>query len=182
MSEDGTWKGEIGKKDQIIALSTKVAELQAKLENQDKRVVALATQAKKETASNPATEGEGGSARCSKRDPYTVAAWRLTKKEDKVSMHGKDYFWCTGDHWSGGTKHNGMYANHKTCNHESWRSCMDEHQKGYNDQSKETPSKPAEGPSQKLALNDKLRNTFCTQAGLSTEAIDQIWQDAQGNK
>jgi hypothetical protein len=27
-------------------------------------------------------------------------------------MHGKYYFWCTGDHWSGGTKHNGMYADH----------------------------------------------------------------------
>jgi hypothetical protein len=36
MSKDGTWKREIGKKDQIIALSTKVAELQAKLESQVK--------------------------------------------------------------------------------------------------------------------------------------------------
>ena len=37
-------------------------------------------------------------------------------------------------------------------------------------------------PSQKLALNGKLRNAFCTQAGLSAEAIDRIWQDAQGNE
>ena len=43
MSEDGTWKRKIAEKDQIIALSTKVAELQAKLENQDKRVVVLTT-------------------------------------------------------------------------------------------------------------------------------------------
>ncbi len=92
MSEDGTWKREIGEKDQIIALSTKVAELQAKLENQDKHVVALATQAKKEPSSVPAIEGEAGSTRHSKREPYTVAAWRLTKKNDKVCMHGKDYF------------------------------------------------------------------------------------------
>ena len=182
MSEDGTWKREIGKKDQIIALSTKIAELQAKLENQDKRVVALATQAKKEPATVPAIEGDVGGTRCSKREPYTVAAWRLTKKEEKVSMNGKDYFWCTGDHWSGGIKHNGMYADHKTCDHESWRSRMDERRKGFEGQSKETPSKPAEAPSQKLALNDKLRNAFCTQAGLSAEAIDRIWQDAQGNE
>ncbi len=67
MSEDGTWKCEIGKKDQIIALSTKVAELQAKLENQVKQVVALATQAKKEIASDPFNEGEGGGTPCSKR-------------------------------------------------------------------------------------------------------------------
>ena len=36
MSEDRTWKQEVGEKDKIIAPSTKVAELQAKLENQDK--------------------------------------------------------------------------------------------------------------------------------------------------
>ena len=60
---------------------------------------------------------------------------------------------------------------------------MDECRKGYDGQSKETSSsKPAEVPSQKLALNDKLRNAFCTQAGLSAEAIDRIWQDAQGNE
>ncbi len=45
MSKDGTWKREIGKKDQIIALMTKVAELQTKLE---KQIVSFATQAKKE--------------------------------------------------------------------------------------------------------------------------------------
>ncbi len=38
--EDGTWKQELGEKDQIIALSTKVAELQLKL---DKQVITLAT-------------------------------------------------------------------------------------------------------------------------------------------
>jgi len=112
----------------IIALSTKVAELQAKLEHQDKRVIALATQAKKEPASNTPTgsTGESGGARHSKRDPYTVAAWRLKKKEDKVTVQGRDYIWCTDDHWSGGVKHNGMYADHKTCNHGAWRSRMDE--------------------------------------------------------
>jgi hypothetical protein len=62
MSEDGTWKREIGEKDQIIALSTKIAELQAKHENQDKRVVPLATQAKKEPASDSTNAGEGGGA------------------------------------------------------------------------------------------------------------------------
>ncbi len=59
MSEDGTWKREIGEKDQIIAFSTKVAELQAKLENQVKQVVALAMQAKKEIAPDSNNEGEG---------------------------------------------------------------------------------------------------------------------------
>jgi hypothetical protein len=101
----------------------------------------------------------------------------LTKKEEKVTVQGKDYFWCTGDHWSGGVKHNGMYTDHKNCDHGAWRSRMDERQKRYNGEpkeTKETSSKPAEAPSQKLALNDKLRNAFCTQAGLSAEVIDRI--------
>ncbi len=62
---------------------------------------------------------------------------------------------------------------------------MDKHCKNNNrnnGQLNETPSKPVEAPSQKIALNDKSCNAFCTQAGLSAEAIDWIWQDAQGNK
>jgi hypothetical protein len=35
---------------------------------------------------------------------------------------------------------------------------------------------------QKLILKDKLRNAFCTQAGLSAEAVDRIWEDAQRNE
>ena len=40
MFEDSTWKREIGEKDQIIALTTKLTEMQAKLE---KQVAAFAT-------------------------------------------------------------------------------------------------------------------------------------------
>jgi hypothetical protein len=72
MFEDGAWKHEISEKDQIIALPTKVAEQQAKLKNQVKQVVALATQAKKGIA--PDLANEGSTCR-SKSDPYTVAAW-----------------------------------------------------------------------------------------------------------
>jgi hypothetical protein len=92
MFEDGTWKHKLGKKDQIIALSTKIAELQAKIENQSKQVTAFVTQAMKETTLNLGTEGKVGGTCCSKQDPYTVTTWHLTKMEDKVSMNGKDYF------------------------------------------------------------------------------------------
>jgi hypothetical protein len=42
----------------------------------------------------------------SKQSPYTVVAWRLIRKEDMVTVNGRDYHWCTGDHYSGGEKHN----------------------------------------------------------------------------
>jgi hypothetical protein len=115
MSKDGTWKREIGEKDQIIALTTKVAELQTKLE---KQIVSFATQAKKEIT--PVIDANNKTYRGKKDGPYTVPAWRLIKKEDTVAANEKTYHWCIGEYYSSGTKHNGMYADHKLCDHEVW--------------------------------------------------------------
>jgi hypothetical protein len=51
-----------------------------------------------------------------------------------------------------------------------------------NKPSNKAPTLVAAAPPQKqnLALNNKLCNTFCTQAGLSAETADCIWEDAQG--
>jgi hypothetical protein len=92
MFEDGTWTQEIGEKDQIIALTTKLTEMQAKFEQQ---VVSFATQATNNKETNPAPKSDAGSC-CSKKAPYTVAALHLVKKEDKVTVNGKDYFLV---HW-----------------------------------------------------------------------------------
>jgi hypothetical protein len=43
-----------------------------------------------------------------------------------------------------------------------------------------TPVAAAPPQKQKLALDDKLCNTFCTKAELSAEAVDRIWEGAQG--
>ncbi len=107
MFEDGTLKQELGERDQIIALTTKLTELQAKF---DQQVSSFATQQSAHNKENSSSKTSDNGSRCSKRAPYTVAAWQLIKKEDKVTVNGKDYFWCTGDHFSVGEKHNGMYA------------------------------------------------------------------------
>jgi hypothetical protein len=80
-----------------------------------------------------------------------------------------------------------MYADHKSCDHDSWRKAIDDRRAKSNPNGKpinETPAdtKPNPAPEKKLTLNDKLRNAFCTQAGLSAEAVDRIWEDAQGNE
>jgi hypothetical protein len=59
MSADGPWQHKIGEKDQIIALTTKVAKLQMKLE---KKVIAFDTQAK--SVINPSSEINANSGRC----------------------------------------------------------------------------------------------------------------------
>ena len=102
-----------------------------------------------------------------------------------VTVNGIDYHWCTGDHYSGGEKHNGMYADHISSKHDAWRKNKDDlcaARGSGNKPSNEAPTSIAAAPpqKQKLALNNKLRNAFCTQAGLSAEAVDCIWEDAQG--
>jgi hypothetical protein len=72
ISEDKTWKRQIGESDQIIGLSTKVAEPQAKLKNQVKQVVALATHAKKKIAPDSIIGGEGGGPCHSKKDLWQL--------------------------------------------------------------------------------------------------------------
>ena len=56
MFEDSTWEREIGKKDQIIALTTKLSEMQSKFNQQ---VASFATQAKKEITPTPASNQDG---------------------------------------------------------------------------------------------------------------------------
>ncbi len=112
-------------------------------------------------------------------------AWRLIKKEDMVTVNGKYYLWCTGDHYSGSEKYNGMYADHKSSKHDAWHENMDDlcaARGSGNKPSNEAPTPVAAAPpqKQKLTLNNKLHNTFCTQALLSAEAVIRIWEDAQG--
>jgi hypothetical protein len=111
--------------------------------------------------------------------------WCLIKKEDTATVNGKDDHWCTGDHYSGDEKHNGMYADHKPSKHDALHKNMDDlcaARGSDNKPSNKAPTSIAAAPpqKQKLALNDKLRNAFCTQAGLSAEAVDCIWEGAQG--
>jgi hypothetical protein len=58
MFEDGTWKQEIGEKDQIIALTTKLIEMQAKIKQQ---VDLFTTQATNNKENNPAPKSDAGS-------------------------------------------------------------------------------------------------------------------------
>jgi hypothetical protein len=90
MFEDGTWKQELCKKYQIIALTTKLTEMQARF---DKQIASFATQANnKKTTPAASTSNPTPNGNChSKRDPYTVAAWCLIKKEDTVIINGREF-------------------------------------------------------------------------------------------
>jgi hypothetical protein len=124
----------------------------------NQQVASFATQTKKEITPNPTSNQDGGS-RCPKRAPYTVAAWHLVKKEDNIIVNGRDLHWCTGYHYSGDVKHNGMYANHKSSDHDAWRKSFDNatanQSSGKTSNESHSPA-AASVPAQKVALNDKL--------------------------
>jgi hypothetical protein len=77
-----------------------------------------------------------------------------------------------------------MYADHKSADHDVWHKTFDDHcvtctsGKSLND----TPAPATPAIAQKLSLNNKLWNAFCTQSRLSAEAVDCIWEDAQGKE
>ena len=84
-------------------------------------------------------------------------------------------------HYSGGVVHNGMYARHKTYEHDAWRKDFDE-KKANGKTSKANPSATSNtaqnADAKVLALSESLRTAVCTQAGLSSEVADRLWSNA----
>ena len=77
--------------------------------------------------------------------------------------------------------HNGMYAHHKTYEHDAWQKYFDE-EKANGKTSKANPSATSNtaqnADAKKLALSESLRTEMCTQAGLYSEVADFLWSDA----
>ena len=76
--------------------------------------------------------------------------------------------------------HNGMYARHKTYEHDAWQKDFDE-KKANGKTSKANPNAtPITAPNsdaKKLTFSESLRTAMCTQAGLSSEVADPLWSD-----
>ena len=94
---------------------------------------------------------------------------------------GKEWHWCMKDHYHDGAVKNGMYAPHKTSEHDAWRKAHDEKQGRKHNSYKKDDATPSTAPSadaKKLALSESLRTALCTQAGLSTQEAARLWNDA----
>ena len=158
-----------------MALTTLVSQMKASIA---KNTIALTTQTSRPPvdSANPRTGN-----RNNRNTPYTVAAWRLEKKGESQTKDEIEWHWCTKDHYSGGVVHNGMYARHKTYEHDAWRKYFDE-KKANGKRFKSNPiatSNTAQNADAKiLALSESLRTAMCTQAGLSSEVADRLWSDA----
>ena len=119
MQDDNTWAEGIKKTNQVIALSTQINSVQTQLES------ALAKIKKLESGNNTPASGTKPGANENGGKHWTVEPWRLIFTTEEVSKNGRTHYWCKGDHWSAGVKHNGMHCTHKTEDHNVWRKEMD---------------------------------------------------------
>ena len=143
-----------------------------------KNTISLTTQTGKPPVdfTNPRTDNNNN-----RNTPYTVAAWRLEKKVESHTKDGIEWHWCTKYHYIGGVVNNGMYARHKTYEHDAWQKDFDE-KKANGKKSKANKSATSNtaqnADAKKLALSESLCTEMCTQDGLSSEVYDCLRSDA----
>ena len=175
--ESNRWKPEHGSKEQIIALTTQIKSLEAKLSD---------------AASNPKTSGKSGAGAGSTAFPL----WRLKKVENGkthsvIEKDGKLWYWCEDGHAYNGEKC-GMYCLHKPGDgHKLWQQRKDENKQRRGKYQKPAANSegapPAAAPpaappaaaatDKKLALSQNLQQALMTQAGLSGDHFQKIWDE-----
>ena len=88
LEADGTWERELAESSQIIALQTKVSNL----EGQMKQTIALATQSHPSPANTAApSSGTGPGGHRGQKQPYTVKPWRLVFVGDTIQKDNRTW-------------------------------------------------------------------------------------------
>ena len=166
------WAEELSKHDQVLALTTT-------LESQGKEIEELKRQ-RSTPVSDQNTHPQG------RKPPFVVKPWRLKYKGEEVEVEGRKWYWCTKDHWSDGVKYNGMYCDHTTEEHDSWRKEKDaDKNKRFKAREEEPTIKVIKGPNEKpsspdakgkkLALSNSLQSVLTTEYGLTPDQFNHMW-------
>jgi hypothetical protein len=157
------WKTNNSSNDKIVALTTKVEELQKKLDTK--------------SSNSGKGGGKGGSSDGNKPPPKLPddESWRLKKSfGDKVFKMDKQWYWCCKQHNHG----SGMYVTHKPEDHTPWQ---DRHHRGKKDKSKDSSSNKSDqsssgNTSQKksLTLNDKMKAAMVAKFKCSSDEATEF--------
>jgi hypothetical protein len=180
LKNTGTWKIEISRSSQIIALTTQLTELKTEF---------AASKASKSTPKLDDGKPAGGPAK------YVFEVWRLEKIDNKVEHNmverdGKTWYWCDKHKYNNkGVVTNGMYVTHKPDQHESWTERRNKGRKGGATAS--TGNDPAGKPkptttqsvsndssASKLSLSKSLQAALVTTAGITEDQFKKIWAEA----
>ncbi len=166
----GSWKAEVSKHAQIIALTTQISELKNEISK-----VKIVGKSNEKTLT-PGTDDN------SNVKPWgNFEQWRLTKvnngaKFNMVENDGKKLYWCD-QHQYPGNATKGTYVFHKPTDHDSWaaKKVYYKKKKGGNRDAKVpdlmTPAALTLNPhaATKLSLAKSLQKALTTTAGLSED-------------
>jgi hypothetical protein len=184
LDKTGQWTIGHSAKDQIIALTSEVRALKTKLESVAKPANATA----EKTGGNGSGNG-GGNGGANGSGPWKFEEWRLTKVDNgkehsMINKDGKFYYWCEdGHYWNG--KECGMYVFHKPGEgHRLWkerkmRSKRDKAAAASTDTSSTAASSDSNSATKKkLSLAQSLQSALVTQAGVSENQFQTIWEQS----
>ena len=164
-------------KDQIIALTTKIATLEKQVSSTP-------------AAPTAAHQPSGGPKRdTDKKEGFTpVEAWRADFKGIKTVHEGKTWHWCTKGHKLHGKETSGLYVTHVEADHDFWKkynnvwgkeksNMMDE----YLEAKKRKRAAEEDGgqtasttTSKRMVMDPKMKEAFCTQSGMSESQVEAI--------
>ncbi len=179
----GTWKLELGKHAQIIALTTQLSKLKTELQSLTKN------------ASDKSNSSAPKKSSSSAKNYGNFEAWCLTKVNNgadfnMIEKDGMKYFWCD-QHQYPGCDTSGMYVFHKPTEHDAWKACKDELNKKRGKKSGgTTPATAASSGSvpsnvasialtntSKLSFVKSRQEALTTMAGLTKDQFQKIWQN-----
>ena len=178
LKNTGSWKIELSRSSQIVALTTQLTELKTEFDK-----LSASKGPPKLDDNRPA----GGPAK------YIFELWRLEKVDNKnehnmVERDGKTWYWCDKHKYNNkGVITHGMYVTHKPDGHDAWMERRNKGRKGgaaastgNNSAGKPTttPSVSNDSSASKLSLSKLLQAALVTTAGITEDQFKKIWADA----
>ena len=157
MVKQGSWRSKEASDSKMVALLTKVSDLEAKLQK----------------SSSGASAGKKGSG-----SYFTLEDWRLHFDGDSKLVDGKMWYWCKKHKQEG--LYDGLYVTHRPEDHDAWV----DRKKNWNKRKKpsmNTPSGTASSSdasaTSKLTLSNNLKAAMITNFQCTSEQAERLWSE-----
>ena len=171
MSAAGKYNKIDTKTTQLMTLTTKIEELQKKLNNNSSANTTSGDSSQRGGGTTPSTPGLDRD----KISGTVVEKWRITKRGASIVVDGKTYWWCD-KHIDRHGRWNGMYVRHKPEDHDDFMANRNRRRPaGQNGGA----TAPATGGNN-LVVSQKLKEVLCSKLMISDADADNICKDVYG--
>ena len=158
MVMQGNWKNVDGKDSKMVALLTKVNDLEEKLKNRS-------------STSNQPTSGQPSN------KFFTLDVWRMKYDGDSKVVDGKTWYWCKRHKQDG--VYDGLYVTHKEEDHDDWLAKKSHwNKKKRSAPAPSTTSTSGSTPSaDKLTLSNNLKAAMITNFQCTSDQAEKLWSE-----